>query len=43
MDSEISLIEAHRIAERVHSAVEKEFPNVKHVMIHVNPKDEEKV
>lgn len=38
--SDISLIDAHRIAERVHSAVECEFPNVKHVMIHVNPKDE---
>ena len=41
VESEISLIEAHRIAERVHGAVEKEFPNVKHVMIHVNPKDED--
>ena len=38
--TDISLIDAHRIAERVHSAVEREFPNVKHVMIHVNPKDE---
>ena len=37
---DISLIEAHSIAERVHDAVEKEFPNVKHVMIHVNPEDE---
>jgi len=37
---EISLREAHRIAERVHGAVEQEFPNVKHVMIHVNPEDE---
>lgn len=38
---DISLREAHGIAERVHSAVEKEFPNVKHVMIHVNPLEEE--
>ena len=38
--SDISLLAAHGIAERVHSAVEREFPNVKHVMIHVNPKDE---
>ena len=37
---DISLRDAHGIAERVHSAVEKEFPNVKHVMIHVNPEDE---
>ena len=41
VESDISLIEAHKIAERVHSAVEREFPNVKHVMIHVNPKDEQ--
>jgi len=40
VESDISLIDAHRIAERVHSAVEREFPNVKHVMIHVNPKEE---
>ncbi len=33
----ISLIEAHEIAEKVHGNVEAEFPNVKHVMIHVNP------
>ena len=33
----ISLIDAHAIAESVHDAIEKGFPNVKHVMIHVNP------
>lgn len=33
----ISLIDAHDIAESVHDAVEKKFPTVKHVMIHVNP------
>ncbi len=38
--SDITLIDAHAIAERVHSAVEREFPKVKHVMIHVNPADE---
>ena len=37
---DISLREAHGIAERVHSAVEQEFPNVKHVMIHVNPEED---
>ena len=37
---DISLRDAHGIAERVHSAVEREFPNVKHVMIHVNPDEE---
>ncbi|MBR0387103.1 MAG: cation transporter, partial [Clostridia bacterium] len=40
VESDISLIDAHRIAERVHSAVEREFHNVKHVMIHVNPKED---
>ena len=41
VDSNMSLLEAHRIAERVHGAVEQEFPNVKHVMIHVNPKEDD--
>ena len=40
VEPDIPLREAHGIAERVHSAVEGEFPNVKHVMIHVNPKDD---
>ena len=37
---DISLRDAHGIAERVQSAVEQEFPNVKHVMIHVNPEED---
>ncbi len=37
---DISLIDAHSIAERVHDSLEKSFPNVKHVMIHVNPAEE---
>jgi cation diffusion facilitator family transporter len=32
-----SLFEAHSIAERVHHAIEKNFPQVKHCMVHVNP------
>lgn len=40
---DISLVAAHDIAEHVHDAMEKEFPNVKHVMIHVNPEDEQKL
>lgn len=32
-----SLIEAHAIAERVHHAIEVNFPQVKHCMVHVNP------
>ena len=35
-----SLIEAHEIAESVHSSVENKFPSVKHIMIHVNPAEE---
>lgn len=32
-----TLEEAHEVAENVHKKVEKEFPDVKHIMIHVNP------
>lgn len=32
-----SLRDAHAIADRVHNNVEKHFPDVKHIMIHVNP------
>ena len=35
-----SLLEAHEVAEQVHNRVEQEFPNVKHIMIHVNPESE---
>ncbi len=34
---DMSLIDAHNIAEDVHAGVEREFPDIKHVMIHVNP------
>ena len=34
---ELSLVSAHTIAEDVHHAVERQYPNVKHIMIHVNP------
>ena len=40
VDGHKSLCEAHDIAERVHEKVEKSFPNIKHVMIHVNPTKE---
>lgn len=36
-DGSKSLEESHAIAERVHGAIEKEFPTVKHCMVHVNP------
>lgn len=34
------LAETHAIAERVHDAIEAEFPTVKHCMVHVNPAEE---
>lgn len=37
VNGELSLAEAHEIAERVHDAVEKEYPDIKHIMIHENP------
>ena len=37
---DISLIRAHEIAESVHNSVEQKYPNVKHIMIHVNPSEE---
>ncbi len=37
---DISLLDAHSIAESVHDDVEKTFPKVKQVIIHVNPGDE---
>lgn len=39
VDGDKSLREAHEVAERVHEQVEREFPEVKHIMIHLNPAD----
>jgi len=39
VDSKLSLIEAHTIAEEIHDLVEKKFENCKHCMVHVNPKE----
>lgn len=36
-DGEKTLNETHRIAEAVHDAIEREFTDVKHCMVHVNP------
>lgn len=36
-DSTLNLVKSHEIAERVHDAIENEFPEVKHCMVHVNP------
>lgn len=38
MDAEKTLVEAHDTAEQVHDAIEAGVPNVKHCMVHVNPK-----
>lgn len=37
VDGNKLLWESHAIADQVHDSVEKQFPNVKHIMIHVNP------
>lgn len=39
-DADLPLIEAHTIAEAVHSGIENKFPAVKHVTVHVNPFNE---
>ena len=37
VDGSLPLNEAHAIAEQVHDDIEKQFPKVKHIMIHENP------
>lgn len=37
-DKNMTLENAHKIAHEVHDDIEKQFPDVKHCMIHVNPK-----
>ncbi len=39
-DGTKTLCETHAIAEAVHACIENEFPNVKHIMVHVNPDKE---
>ncbi len=36
-DGNQTLNQAHIIAEQVHDVIEKNFPKVKHIMVHVNP------
>lgn len=38
-DGSMTLGEAHEIAEQVHGAIEKNFEEVKHCMVHVNPSE----
>lgn len=36
-DGNLTLKEAHNIAEAIHDGIEKDYPEIKHVMIHMNP------
>ena len=40
VDGSKTVSEGHEIAENVHDMVEKSFPEIKHIMVHVNPADE---
>lgn len=37
VDGSKTLQEAHAVAERVHNELERQFPDIKHVMVHLNP------
>lgn len=37
LDGNMTLTESHNVAEEIHLSIEKEFPLVKHCMVHVNP------
>ena len=43
LDGSMSLSDAHKIAEELHDRIEKRFDNVKHVMIHLNPRNESRL
>lgn len=38
-DGNLTLYKSHDIAQNVHDNIEQTFPNVKHCMVHVNPKN----
>ena len=40
-DGERPLKETHGIADRVHCILEEQFPKIKHIMVHVNPLEDE--
>lgn len=40
-NGEWTLYRAHSVAENVHNSIENDFPDVKHCMVHVNPKNAE--
>lgn len=37
VDGNLSILEGHDIAKNVHDTIEREFPLVKHCMVHINP------
>lgn len=37
VDSRLTIVEAHSIAQLVHDRMEKQLPEVKHCMVHMNP------
>ena len=37
VDGSLTLQQAHQIAQQVHDTIENQFPDVKHIMVHVNP------
>lgn len=37
IDGSRSLWETHEVAQKVHDSIERNFPKVKHIMVHVNP------
>lgn len=37
VDGDMKLKDAHAIAEKIHDMIEKNFSNIKHVMVHTNP------
>lgn len=42
VDGDLPLREAHAVAHRIHDRVEASFPEVKHIMIHLNPTPQKK-
>lgn len=40
VDGEQTLYAAHEISQRVHDAVESNYPNAKHCMVHMNPSNQ---
>lgn len=39
LDGNLTLKESHEIAENIHNLIEESYPKVKHIMVHVNPKE----